>query len=208
MRTLALVLVMLGLAGCAYDLPEHPAAAMEPGGGVVATAVSPGVASTAEDPEPERISTLSAMPVDRITTLAAEADEPAEIASCVLDLTFWRDNPDAWPTTELSIANHPYQSDELLRMLRGHSGGDASVRLARQLVAAYLNVASGAAVPEAAGDAELWIAREAPDDGARLPYHTRPGSDAAAQAEAIAERLAAYNHGYAGVDGCDEPADG
>ena len=57
---------------------------------------------------------------------------------------FWKKHPSAWPVTTLVLGSQTYTQSELLAVLRArHSGADASLLLARQLIAAKLNVANG-----------------------------------------------------------------
>jgi hypothetical protein len=74
-------------------------------------------------------------------------------------------------------------------------GGDAWIILVRQWIAAQLNVASGAAVPQGVADAIS-------DADALLASCSVSGSDRS-EALALSEFLDAYNNGNEGVPSCD-----
>ena len=56
----------------------------------------------------------------------------------------WKKHPSAWPVTTFVLGSQTYTQSELLAVLRAlRSGADASLLLARQLIAAKLSVANG-----------------------------------------------------------------
>jgi hypothetical protein len=79
---------------------------------------------------------------------------------CVHSQGFWKNHSDAWPVAGLTLGANQYSKSNLLEILRQPVKGNGLVSLSHQLIAAKLNVASGAAVP---GDAQQAI-----DDADRL----------------------------------------
>jgi hypothetical protein len=70
---------------------------------------------------------------------------PAYANECPLTQGFWKNHPNAWDgVTELTIGGQTYTKDELITILETPpSGGDASLILAHQLIAAEVNVDTG-----------------------------------------------------------------
>ena len=79
-----------------------------------------------------------------ITSLTSN---PAYANECPLTQGFWKNHPDDWDgaiTSGLSIGGKTYTQMQLLTILETPpSGGDASLILAHQLIAAKLNVLTG-----------------------------------------------------------------
>jgi hypothetical protein len=127
--------------------------------------------------------------------------------SCTFTQGYWKNHPDAWPTTSLTIGGVTYTEDELLVIFGTAPKGDASLILAHQLIAALLNEAAvpnpPAAVAQAIANAQAWMAANMDADG-RLPYGTPSGSDAGNQATALSSTLDGFNSGQAGVPHCGD----
>jgi hypothetical protein len=125
--------------------------------------------------------------------------------SCTFTQGYWKNHPDAWPVTSLTIGGVTYSEADLLAIFAMDPGSDASLILAHQLIAAMLNQAAAAnppaAVTQALGSAQAWMAANKDADG-RLPYGTPPGSAAANQATALSSTLDSFNNGLAGVPHC------
>jgi hypothetical protein len=66
---------------------------------------------------------------------------------CVHSQGYWKNHPDAWPVTSLTLGTVTYSQSDLLTILGAPVLGNGLVSLAHQLIAAKLNVANGAAVP-------------------------------------------------------------
>jgi hypothetical protein len=62
-------------------------------------------------------------------------------ATCPLGQGFWKNHPDAWPVSCLTLGRQTYSQTELLRLLDTPVRGDASLILAHQLIAAKLTMA-------------------------------------------------------------------
>jgi hypothetical protein len=124
---------------------------------------------------------------------------------CTLTQGYWKNHPEAWPVTSLTIGGVTYSQSDLLAIFAMDPGGDASLILAHQLIAALLNQAAAAnppaAVTLALGNAQAWMAANKDADGT-LPYGTPPGSAAANAATALASTLDNFNSGLAGVPHC------
>lgn len=117
---------------------------------------------------------------------------------CTLTQGYWKNHEDAWPVDSLVIGGVSYDQDELLALLWTPVRGDGSISLAHQLIAALLNVESGASPVDAIADAQAWMAANADADG-RLPYGTHPRLTSS-----LNDALAAFNEGEGGVRHCDD----
>ena len=121
----------------------------------------------------------------------ALTDAP-EATACPRTAGFWKNNPTLWPVTSLTLGGKTYTKADALKVLGRPGGGDASVTLAIQLIAAKLNVASGADEAPidaaiASGDAAL-----GPFAG-QVPYNVKTNSAAGKTMLQIAATLESYN---------------
>jgi len=117
---------------------------------------------------------------------------PAALAEDVFGVGFWKNHPEAWAVDELTLDGVTYTKDQLLQILNTPSGGDVTYRVATQLIAALLNVMSGAVVPaevaEALDSAQEFLAE--------YRLGTAPTAPAALlEAERIVTTLTAFNEG-------------
>jgi hypothetical protein len=62
---------------------------------------------------------------------------------CPLGQGFWKNHTSLWPVSPLTLGSQSYTKTELLALLKTSTTSDASLILARQLIAAKLNVANG-----------------------------------------------------------------
>jgi RHS repeat-associated protein len=128
----------------------------------------------------------------------AHQAQPAT-AQCPLAPGYWKNHPEAWPRQVLTLGAstspaHTYTQGELLALLHAPVRGDASLSLAHQLIAAKLNVASGAGaapVALAVGYAD-WLLGRFPG---KLPYRVTPHSKTGLAMLVTAEVLELYNTG-------------
>ena len=125
-------------------------------------------------------------------------------SGCTLGPGYWKNHADNWPVTSLLLGDETYSKPQLLELLRLPSLGDASQILARQLIAAKLNIASGASADAIAATilaADGWLTGYA----GKLPYFVPPWSTQGATAIALAIELAEYNYGIlaGGPPSCD-----
>ena len=68
---------------------------------------------------------------------------PTPAGVCPLSQGYWKNHPNAWPVNSLMLGSQTYTKAELLAILNTPGGGDASMILAVQLIAAKLNIAAG-----------------------------------------------------------------
>jgi hypothetical protein len=111
---------------------------------------------------------------------------------CPLSQGYWKTHPDAWPVTSLTLGTVVYNQLQLLSILNSSVKGDASIILAKQLIAAKLNIANGSdptpiAATIATADGLL--------DGCVLPCAVKPSSSLGMQMTAAAAILDQYNNG-------------
>lgn len=85
---------------------------------------------------------------------------------CTRSRTFWKVHPDKWPVDELRLGAQTYNQEALLRILKQAIGFIGAIRLAHELIAAKLNIASGAsAVSALLSSADTFIANRLPPFG-------------------------------------------
>ncbi|WP_437732820.1 hypothetical protein [Sorangium sp. So ce1335] len=129
----------------------------------------------------------------------------SEGEGCTLTQGYWKNHEESWPVSSLTIGGVEYSQEELLEIFRTAPKGDKSLILGHQLIAALLNVASGASDADLGGalaDAEAWMAASKDADG-RLPYGVKGGS-AADAAVSLNETLTAFNEGRVGPEHCTD----
>jgi len=98
---------------------------------------------------------------------------------CPLSQGFWKNHPEAWPVTSLTLGSQTYTQAELLTILQTPIGSgttaDASLILAPQLIAAKLNIAHGSdptPINSTLTDADNLLSGFV----GNLPYGVRPSS--------------------------------
>jgi hypothetical protein len=135
----------------------------------------------------------------------------ASLGGCTFTQGYWKNHPSAWPVTSLTIGGVVYSEQQLLTLFGTAPKGDASLILAHQLIAALLNVASGAvaspAVQQAINDAQAWMAANKGSNAA-LPYGVAAGSAAGNEATALTSTLDSFNSGMAGTPHCGDTGSG
>jgi hypothetical protein len=111
---------------------------------------------------------------------------------------FWKNHPSAWPVTTLVLGSQTYTQSELLGVLTmpnaGPSRPDASLILARQLIAAKLNIASGSdptTIGTTVTDADGLLALF----GGKLPYGVSRSSALGRSMISDRDLLGRYNSG-------------
>ena len=113
---------------------------------------------------------------------------------CPLPATRWEEKPGRWPVDSLTLGSESYNQGELLAILKPRDRPDASVSLARQLIAAKLNLANGsdpAPVMGTIDDADALLSRFS----GKLPYHVKRSSPAGRAMGQDAAVLVDYNDG-------------
>jgi hypothetical protein len=102
----------------------------------------------------------------------------------------------------LTIGGVSYSETQAIALLDTPPGGDASLILAHQLIAAMLNAGAGAGTPPsvsaALSQAQAWMSA----NGSTLPFGVSASSTAGAQATTLSDALDTYNNGGAGVPHC------
>jgi hypothetical protein len=120
-------------------------------------------------------------------------------SSCTYTQGYWRNHPDAWPVTSLTIGTVTYQAAELMAILDNPAQGNGLVILAHQLIAAKLNIANGAdpsAVQQAVTDAENMI-------GSLVVPPIGNGYLSPDETGSLTETLTEYNEGTIGPGHCN-----
>ena len=121
-------------------------------------------------------------------------------SSCTYTQGYWRNHPNAWPVTSLTIGTVTYQAAELVAILDNPAQGNGLVILAHQLIAAKLNIANGAdpsAVQQALTDADNMI-------GALVVPPIGNGYLPPVQTGDLTETLTEYNEGTIGPGHCND----
>jgi hypothetical protein len=75
------------------------------------------------------------------TEFTCECDEPG---SCTFTPGYWKNHPEDWPVTSLTVGCIEYSQAKLLDIFDWPTKGDMTIKLFHHLVAAKLNVLSGA----------------------------------------------------------------
>lgn len=120
--------------------------------------------------------------------------KPTSPNACPLTRGFWKSHPSSWPATSLSLGNQTHTQAELLTILSTPSGGDASLTLADQLIAAELNIANGsdpAPVSATIAEADSLLSTFS----GKLPYNVKPSSATGKEMLSLAATLEQYNSG-------------
>lgn len=113
---------------------------------------------------------------------------------CPRSQGYWKNHGEAWPVDELVLGAETYDRTALLDLLRTPVRGDASLILAKQLIAAKLNVAAGSdysAIADAIASARDVLV---PLPG-RLPFDVRASSPEGQAMVSLGGTLDAFNNG-------------
>ena len=119
---------------------------------------------------------------------------------CTLTQGFWKNHPNQWPVSILTLGTVSYTKVELLSILGTPVRGNGLLSLAHQLIAAKLNIANGAdpsavAAAIAAADALIGSLEVPPVGGGYLDPDLTGG---------LTTTLDNYNKGLIGPGHCDE----
>ena len=112
---------------------------------------------------------------------------------CPMSQGHWKNNPDMWPVNSLTLGTQSYTKTELLAILNTSTQTDASLILARQLIAAKLNIANGsdsAPVSSTIADADTLLSAFS----GKLPYKVKSSSVTGQSMTADAAVLNNYNN--------------
>jgi hypothetical protein len=114
------------------------------------------------------------------------------VAQGVAGPGYWR-GADAWPVSSLELGGVEYSQADATALLESRVAGDVSFALAKQLVAAKLNAASGndaSCVLAAIADADAWLASNPIGSGVKAN-----GAAWQSSGEALRDVLEEYNQG-------------
>jgi hypothetical protein len=123
--------------------------------------------------------------------------------SCPQGQGFWKNHTDNWNVTDLTLGSQSYTQVELLAIMNMAPAGDASIIVARQLIAVKLNVANGAdatAVSVTIVEADTLLAKF---EG-KLPYNIAPSSDDGQKMVIQGSTFDAYNQGLLSANCAEE----
>jgi hypothetical protein len=132
-------------------------------------------------------------------TAAALNAPPPPAANCPRGQGFWKNHESAWPVASLTLGSQTYAQAQLLQVLGAPVRGDASLILARQLIASLLNLANGSA-PGAVGPVVADAQARLGTFSGRLPYGVKTSSVSGTALTADASLLETYNSGA--LTGC------
>jgi cysteine-rich repeat protein len=122
-----------------------------------------------------------------------------EQGDCTLTQGYWKNHPTEWPVTSLALGNRTYSEAEALQVLGTPVSGNGLLSLAHQLIAAKLNVASGAS--DTAGTA---IAQADAMIGNLVLPPIGAGYLAPSTTAPLAQALDDYNTGKTGPGHCGD----
>jgi len=108
---------------------------------------------------------------------------------------YWKNHPNAWPVTTLTLGSQTYSQTELLAILNTPVHGDASIILAHQLIAAKLNIAAGSdptPISSTIAHADSLLS----GFSGKLPYNVAPSSNIGQMMVSDASTLDNYNNGH------------
>jgi uncharacterized delta-60 repeat protein len=114
-------------------------------------------------------------------------------APCPKPQGYWKNNPSTWPVDSLSLGSQTYTKSEMLAILKTSTQTDASLILARQLIAAKLNLENGSdptPVSSTIAHADALFSGFA----GKLPYKVKPSSAKGQLMTADSVVLNSYNN--------------
>jgi hypothetical protein len=126
------------------------------------------------------------------------ADQTTVSQNCTYTQGYWKNHPNAWPVTSLTLGSVVYSKAQLLAILDESVQGNGLVSLAHQLIAAKLNIAQGAD-PSAASAA---IASADAMIGSLVIPPIGSGYLAPSQTSSTTQTLDDYNNGIIGPGHC------
>ena len=115
-------------------------------------------------------------------------------ATCPRPQGYWKNNPALWPVDSLVLGTQTYSKAQLLVILNNSTKTDASIILAKQLIAAKLNIENGAdasAITSSVSTADTLISGYS----GKLPYKVKPSSGAGQAMVSLGNEMDAYNKG-------------
>lgn len=160
----------------------------------ISCSVSPdGTSSTIPEPS-ARLVSITLQYGDTVTCTFNHALPATEV--CPEPVAYWIVNSAAWPVNSLTLGTQTYSQSELLKLLSRSpgkgKGADASMVLAHQLIAAKLNLASGAdgsSIQDAIADADDLLSSYP----RKLPYRVKTTAADGQLMVTTADALEAFN---------------
>jgi hypothetical protein len=154
-------------------------------------------------PTPTATATFTPTPTATATFTPTPTPTPTGTPGvCPLTQGYWKNHPNAWPVNSLMLGSQTYTKAELLTILNTPVGGDASLNLAHQLIAAKLNIAAGSdptPIASTITHADNLLAMFS----GKLPYHVASSSTIGQMMVSDANTLDNYNNGRL-TQGCSE----
>ena len=137
-----------------------------------------------------------------LSELGSGSKEGAIAASdgCTLTQGFWKNHEEAWPVTSLTLGSVTYDQAQLLAILGQPVQGNGVLSLGHQLIAAKLNVASGA--DSSAISSEIAAADAA--IGSLVAPPIGSGSLSTSSVSSLVSALDDFNNGVTGPGHCDD----
>src|SRR5262249_58464977 len=132
------------------------------------TTTSTSSSTTSTRPTTTTTSSTTTLP-STTTTSSSTTTTTIPANTCPVSQSFWKNDPPAWPVGTLMLGSQTYTESELLAVLQMRTAHDASLKLADQLIAAKLNIASGSdptTIGTTVADADRLLALFA----GKLPY--------------------------------------
>ncbi len=117
---------------------------------------------------------------------------------CVFTIGYWKNHPDAWPVTNLTLGTVTYTQAQLLAILATPAAGNGLLILAHQLIATKLNILNG-------GDPGVVSATVAAADaliGSLVIPPVGSGYLAPAAVSAMTQVFDDYNNGLLATEHC------
>jgi hypothetical protein len=124
----------------------------------------------------------------------------SSLANCTYKLEFWVATSNSLPVEEFSLGARTYSVEQILDILHMPDGEDASLFLARRVIVAHLNKASGAetqVIEEQLAEAQSWLVSNPPGSG--------PGEPDRSLGLDLALAIDQFNNGLIGPGACEAP---
>ena len=77
-------------------------------------------------------------------TMSAVTKAHDDLQDCVHTQGYWKNHPSAWPVSSLKLGNIIYTKAQLLQIFNEPAAGNGLISMSHQLIAAKLNILSGA----------------------------------------------------------------
>ena len=132
-------------------------------------------------------------------SISVACEQPPD-EGCTFTQGFWKNHPEVWPVSSLLLGSVTYTNAQLGDIFDEPVAGNGLISLSHQLIAAKLNVASGAdptSVSQAIADADALI-------GGLVVPPVGSGFLAPGDTSFLNDALTAFNEGATGPGHCEE----